>query len=74
MFQIYLPIAEISVNLLVMLGLGAAVGFLAGMFGVGGGFLVVPALVLLGGLAILFCAMVIDRIAQGMYRKKVAGG
>ena len=28
---------------------------------------------LLGGLAILFCAMVIDRIAQGMYRKKVAG-
>ena len=29
---------------------------------------------LLGGLAILFCAMVIDRIAQGMYRKKVAGG
>jgi len=27
----------------------------------------------LGGLAILFCAMVIDRIAQGMYRKKVAG-
>ena len=48
MFQIYLPIAEISVNLLVMLGLGAAVGFLAGMFGVGGGFLLTPFLMLSG--------------------------
>ena len=45
MFQIYLPIAEISVNLLVMLGLGAAVGFLSGMFGVGGGFLMTPLLI-----------------------------
>ena len=48
MFQIYLPIAEISVNLLVMLGLGATVGFLAGMFGVGGGFLLTPFLMLSG--------------------------
>ena len=45
MFQIYLPIAELSVNLLVMLGLGAAVGFLSGMFGVGGGFLITPLLI-----------------------------
>ena len=42
MFQVYLPVAEMSVNLLVMLGLGAAVGFLSGMFGVGGGFLLTP--------------------------------
>jgi len=48
MFQIYLPIAEISVNLVVMLGLGAAVGFLSGMFGVGGGFLLTPLLMLTG--------------------------
>jgi len=48
MFQIYLPIAEISVNLVVMLGLGAAVGFLSGMFGVGGGFLLTPLLMLSG--------------------------
>ena len=48
MFQLYLPIAEISVNLLVMLGLGAAVGFLSGMFGVGGGFLLTPFLMLSG--------------------------
>jgi uncharacterized membrane protein YfcA len=48
MLQIYLPIAEISVNLLVMLGLGAAVGFLSGMFGVGGGFLLTPLLMFSG--------------------------
>ncbi len=48
MIQIYLPIAEISVNLLVMLGLGATVGFLSGMFGVGGGFLLTPLLMLSG--------------------------
>ncbi|HXG77838.1 MAG TPA: sulfite exporter TauE/SafE family protein [Methyloceanibacter sp.] len=48
MFQVYLPIAEISVNLLIMLGLGAAVGFLSGMFGVGGGFLLTPLLMFSG--------------------------
>ena len=49
--QIYLPIAEVSVNAFLLLGLGGLVGILSGMFGVGGGFLIVPALVLLGGLA-----------------------
>ena len=48
MLQVYLPIAEISVNLMVMLGLGAAVGFLSGMFGVGGGFLLTPLLMFSG--------------------------
>jgi uncharacterized membrane protein YfcA len=48
MLQVYLPVAEISVNLLVMLGLGAAVGFLSGMFGVGGGFLLTPLLMFSG--------------------------
>jgi uncharacterized membrane protein YfcA len=48
MFQIYLPIAEVSVNLLVMLFLGAAVGVLSGMFGVGGGFLLTPLLMFSG--------------------------
>ncbi len=46
--QIYLPIAEISVNLLVILGMGGAVGFLSGMFGVGGGFLMTPLLIFSG--------------------------
>jgi uncharacterized membrane protein YfcA len=42
---IYLPIAEISVNIFVLFGMGAAVGFLSGMFGVGGGFLITPLLI-----------------------------
>ncbi|MCY0149790.1 sulfite exporter TauE/SafE family protein [Hoeflea sp. G2-23] len=43
--SIYLPIAELSVNVFVILGMGAAVGFLSGMFGVGGGFLITPLLI-----------------------------
>jgi uncharacterized membrane protein YfcA len=46
--EIYLPIAEMSVQWLVILGMGAAVGFLSGMFGVGGGFLLTPLLVFYG--------------------------
>jgi hypothetical protein len=38
--DVYLPIAEMSVNLFLLLGLGGAVGFLSGVFGVGGGFLI----------------------------------
>lgn len=45
---VYLPIAEMSINALVLLGLGAAVGFLSGLFGVGGGFLMTPLLMFLG--------------------------
>jgi len=46
--QIYLPIAEISLNLFLLLGLGLGVGFLSGLFGVGGGFLMTPILIFLG--------------------------
>ncbi|HEX6143766.1 MAG TPA: sulfite exporter TauE/SafE family protein [Geminicoccaceae bacterium] len=46
--DIYLPIAEMSVNLFALLGLGGGVGFLSGIFGVGGGFLMTPLLILLG--------------------------
>ena len=42
---IYLPIAEMSVNVFILLAMGAAVGFLSGMFGVGGGFLITPLLI-----------------------------
>lgn len=42
---VYLPIAEISVNAFVILAMGAAVGFLSGLFGVGGGFLITPLLI-----------------------------
>ena len=46
--QIYLPIAEISVNAFLLLGLGGMVGLLSGMFGVGGGFLMTPLLIFIG--------------------------
>lgn len=46
--DIYLPIAEVSVNLFLVLGLGLGVGFLSGMFGVGGGFLMTPILIFIG--------------------------
>lgn len=46
--QIYLPIAEMSVHIFLLLGMGAAVGFLSGMFGVGGGFLMTPILIFIG--------------------------
>ncbi len=46
--QIYLPIAELAVNMFMLLGMGAAVGFLSGMFGVGGGFLLTPLLIFSG--------------------------
>ena len=45
---IYLPIAEVSVNAFVLLGLGGLVGVLSGMFGVGGGFLMTPLLFFIG--------------------------
>ena len=46
--QIYLPIAEVSVNMFVLLGLGGLVGMLSGIFGVGGGFLMTPILIMIG--------------------------
>ncbi|MGL4323334.1 MAG: sulfite exporter TauE/SafE family protein [Beijerinckiaceae bacterium] len=46
--EIYLPIAELPVNILLILGMGAAVGFVSGMFGVGGGFLMTPFLIFTG--------------------------
>ena len=46
--EIYLPIAEMSVNIFLLLGLGVGVGFMSGMFGVGGGFLMTPLLIFIG--------------------------
>ena len=46
--QVYLPIAEISVNAFLLLGVGGGVGLLSGMFGVGGGFLITPLLFFIG--------------------------
>jgi uncharacterized protein len=46
--DVYLPIAEVSLDVFLLLGIGAAVGFLSGVFGVGGGFLLTPLLILIG--------------------------
>ena len=46
--EIYLPIAEMSVSIVLLLGMGVGVGFLSGMFGVGGGFLMTPLLIFIG--------------------------
>ncbi len=46
--QIYLPIAEISLDVFLLLGLGGLIGFLSGLFGVGGGFLMTPLLIFIG--------------------------
>src|SRR4051812_9349650 len=46
--EIYLPIAEMSVHWLIVLGMGAGIGFLSGLLGVGGGFLLTPLLIFYG--------------------------
>ena len=46
--NVYLPIAEMSVNILLILSLGGLAGILSGMFGIGGGFLVTPLLIFVG--------------------------
>ena len=46
--QVYLPIAEVSIDVFLLVGLGGAIGFLSGLFGVGGGFLMTPLLIFIG--------------------------
>jgi len=47
-FTVFLPVAGNAVNVFVLLGLGGGVGFLSGLFGVGGGFLMTPLLIMIG--------------------------
>jgi uncharacterized protein len=46
--EIYLPIADLPVNIFLLLAMGLAVGFISGMFGIGGGFLMTPLLIFIG--------------------------
>src|SRR5215510_16570412 len=46
--QLYLPVADLPVNVFLVFAMGAAVGFVSGMFGIGGGFLMTPLLIFLG--------------------------
>src|SRR5512138_3928914 len=47
-WSLYLPLAGSSINILLLFGLGGVVGFLSGVFGVGGGFLMTPLLIMIG--------------------------
>jgi uncharacterized membrane protein YfcA len=61
--QIYLPIADLPVNIFVVLAIGLAVGFISGMFGIGGGFLMTPLLIFLGVTPAVAVASVTSHIA-----------
>ncbi len=61
--QIYLPIADLPLNVFVILAMGLAVGFISGMFGIGGGFLMTPLLIFLGVAPAVAVATVASHIA-----------
>jgi uncharacterized protein len=61
--QIYLPIADLPLNIFVILAMGLAVGFISGMFGIGGGFLMTPLLIFLGVSPAVAVATVASHIA-----------
>ena len=63
-WNIYLPIAGNSVNVFILLGLGGIVGFLSGLFGVGGGFLMTPLLMMVGIPPVVAAASDSNQIAR----------
>ena len=65
--QIYLPIADVPVNVFLVLGMGFAVGFISGMFGIGGGFLMTPLLIFIGISPAVAVASVSSHIAASSF-------
>src|SRR5436190_11195671 len=65
--QIYLPIAELPVNVLLILFMGLAVGFISGMFGIGGGFLMTPLLIFIGITPAVAVASVASHVAASSF-------
>ena len=65
--QLYLPIADIPVNIFLILAMGAAVGFISGMFGIGGGFLMTPLLIFVGIAPAVAVASVASHIAASSF-------
>ncbi|RJF68549.1 sulfite exporter TauE/SafE family protein [Rhodopseudomonas palustris] len=65
--QLYLPIADLPVNVLLILAMGAAVGFVSGMFGVGGGFLMTPLLIFIGIAPAVAVASVTSHMAASSF-------
>ena len=72
--DIYLPIAEVSVNAPLIVGLGALVGFISGMFGIGGGFLMTPLLVFFGIPAPVAVATMAHHVAGSSMSSVIAYG
>jgi uncharacterized membrane protein YfcA len=65
--EIYLPIAELPVNVFLILGMGLAVGFVSGLFGIGGGFLMTPLLIFVGISPAVAVATVASHIAASSF-------
>jgi uncharacterized membrane protein YfcA len=65
--QIYLPIADIPVNIFLVLAMGLAVGFISGMFGIGGGFLMTPLLIFIGVQPAVAVASVTTHVAASSF-------
>lgn len=70
--QLYLPIADLPVNIFVILGLGVAIGFISGMFGIGGGFLMTPLLIFLGISPAVAVATVPSHIASSSFSSAIS--
>jgi uncharacterized membrane protein YfcA len=70
--QIYLPIADIPVNVFLVLAMGLAVGFLSGMFGIGGGFLMTPLLIFIGVQPAVAVASVTSHVAASSFSGAIA--
>jgi uncharacterized membrane protein YfcA len=65
--EIYLPIADLPVNVFLVLGMGLTVGFVSGMFGIGGGFLMTPLLIFIGVTPAVAVATVASHIAASSF-------
>jgi uncharacterized membrane protein YfcA len=70
--QIYLPIADIPVNVFLVLAMGLSVGFISGMFGVGGGFLMTPLLIFIGVQPAVAVASVTTHVAASSFSGALA--
>ena len=70
--QLYLPIADIPVNIFLILAMGAAVGFVSGMFGIGGGFLMTPLLIFVGIAPAVAVASIASHIAASSFSGAIA--
>ncbi len=70
--QIYLPIADLPVNVFLLFAMGIAVGFISGMFGIGGGFLMTPLLIFIGIQPAVAVASVTTHVAASSFSGAIA--